>query len=358
MKKRFLFPGFLLLAVSLISVWTSLQAAEPYVNPALKLSKEGNWTLAVIPDPQQYTNEKNTPIFEIMMNWLVECKVPLNIQQAVCVGDIVNGNKSISQWEYSSKGFKILDGVYPYALCTGNHDHGGPKATADARDTNLSTYYPESRNPAWKGVLVEMGPNSFGKKTLELAAYEQKGSNGHPFVIVSLPFAPTDANLQWAKDFCAQKKYDRAFIVVITHDYLLPHFRDNIRDPKKDYKIQKADGNSGEEIWQKLVYPSKNIRMVICGHHSSPIRFSDCTGFRKDKNSAGKDVCQMIFDTQALGGGWRGNGGDGWIRLLEFNKEMDHVKAKTFSPLFDISPSTRHLAVERASYNEFEFDIK
>ncbi|MBO7707968.1 MAG: hypothetical protein J6S42_04750, partial [Thermoguttaceae bacterium] len=65
----------------------------------------------------------------------------------------------------------------------------------------------------------------------------------------------------------------------------------------------------------------------------------------------------ILFDTQAMGGGWEGNGGDGWIQLLEFNPEMTHVFVRTFSPLMAISPSTRDKAWFRHEFTEFEFDI-
>lgn len=345
------------LAVSLVTLMfvLSLGAAENRADP--KPAADGAWTLVVFPDPQQYTNETNFPIYEMMMNWIVANKENYNILNVVCVGDLVNENKTLRQWEFTSKAFAMLDGVYPYAVCTGNHDYGGPKATADTRESHLEDYFTVNRNPAWKGVLKEMGENAFGKKNLENAAYEQTTPGGQKILIISLAFAPTDKNLDWAKSLAADEEYADDFVIVLTHDYLLPHDRNNLRDAGKGYDIQKADGNSGEEIWQKLVFPSKNIRMVISGHHSAVDTFSNCVGFRQDKNEAGRTVAQMVFDTQALGGGWNGNGGDGWIRLLEFSGDMKRVKVKTFSPLFAISPSTEAMAWDRAPYNEFEFDL-
>jgi len=58
-----------------------------------------------------------------------------------------------------------------------------------------------------------------------------------------------------------------------------------------------------------------------------------------------------------MGGGWHGNGGDGWIRILEFLPDGKTVKVKTFSPMFAISPSTKHLAWDREDYNEFTFEL-
>ena len=77
-----------------------------------------------------------------------------------------------------------------------------------------------------------------------------------------------------------------------------------------------------------------------------------------DKNSSGKSVAQMAFNTQAIGGGFHGSGGDGWLRLLEFLPDKKTVKATTFSPLFAISPSTRHLAWKHDERSEFTFTLE
>ena len=80
--------------------------------------------------------------------------------------------------------------------------------------------------------------------------------------------------------------------------------------------------------------------------------------FSTDTNEEGKTVAQMAFNTQAIGGGFHGSGGDGWLRLLEFMPDRKTVKATTFSPLFAISPSTRDLAWKHDERNEFTFTIE
>ena len=65
----------------------------------------------------------------------------------------------------------------------------------------------------------------------------------------------------------------------------------------------------------------------------------------------------MLYDTQTLGGGWEGNGGDGWLRILEFMPDGKTVKVRTYSPLFGISPVTSHLAERTEDYDRFDFII-
>ena len=355
MKLRRMFV-LLFCAAVLLTAWGNVFSQEAaYTPPALE--QEGGWTMVVVPDPQQYTSTRNFPLLEMMMNWIAENRKPLNIQNVVCVGDLVNNNADDAQWDFISRGFAILDGKLVYVPCTGNHDYGKTPPAADTRESKVSVHFPLDRNPAWDGVLAEAGENAFGVKNIENAAYVQTAPNGQKIVILCLQFAPSDKNLEWAKAFAAKPEYQDAFVVVVTHLYMLPGARGNKYDIGRHYPVLKEDGNQGEDIWKKLVAPSPNIRLVLCGHHSGTDNPADCTGFRTDKNDAGKTVYQMIFDTQALGGGFGGNGGDGWLRLLEFSADMKHVKVKTFSPFFAISPTTRSLAVDQADYNRFEFDI-
>jgi len=126
---------------------------------------------------------------------------------------------------------------------------------------------------------------------------------------------------------------------------------------KDHYKMTPLNG--GKDVWEKLLSQTNNIRLLICGHYAEANEnFADNVGFRTDKNKAGNDVIQMMFNTQALGGGLSGNGGDGWLRVLEFMPDGKTVHVITYSPLFAFSPRTKHLAVDTAPYNSFSFIIE
>ena len=98
--------------------------------------------------------------------------------------------------------------------------------------------------------------------------------------------------------------------------------------------------------------------MVICGHTGTPGAFEDAVAYRVDKNSLGHEVHQMMFNVQILGGGWEGNGGDGWVRILEFMPDGKTIKVRTYSPLFGISPSTKHLAHRTGECDQYDIKIK
>ena len=98
---------------------------------------------------------------------------------------------------------------------------------------------------------------------------------------------------------------------------------------------------------------------MLCGHTGKPSDdFADAVAYRVDKNQAGKNVHQMMFNVQTIGGGWNGNGGDGWLRILEFMPDGKTIKVRTYSPLFGISAATKHLAHRTAAYDQFDMIIE
>ncbi|WP_449398603.1 hypothetical protein [Chryseobacterium wanjuense] len=56
----------------------------------------------------------------------------------------------------------------------------------------------------------------------------------------------------------------------------------------------------------------------------------------------------MLFDMQSEGGGHRnGNGGDGWLRIIEFYPDNKTVKVKTYSLFSAFLPLLRKMLIRR-----------
>ncbi len=338
-----------------------VNAQQPYESP--KLSNSNSWTMIMLPDTQSYVKfGRNHGILELITAWVDENINPLNIKMVVCTGDLVeqnniivadsiNGNQSSrNQWLAVSRAFSRLDGKVPYILAAGNHDFG--YKNIEHRSTQYNTFFPSHKNQANIPLLQAAGKNKTGQPSVENAAYEFIAPNKRKFLFLNLEFAPRDTILQWAKHITDQKKYQNHTVAVLTHSYLNA---DNEHISDENYPIK--NGNYGKAIFDKLVKPSNNIQLVLSGHIGAPNNPRQHVGFRTDTNAAGKKIQQMVFNAQALGGGWQGNGGDGWLRILEFLPDGKTVKVKTFSPLFAISPTTQQFAWRKAPYDEFSFTL-
>lgn len=347
---------------------------EKYQKPVLE--QKGSWSLIMIPDLQNYAKwGRNQPLMDLMMAWIVDNTDSLNIRMVMGVGDLVENDEKItndydgdqttqSQWQAVSQAFAKLDGKVPYIAATGNHDYSIDRS--GIRTSHYSEFFTTVRNHLNQKILVQNSRNEQGKPTLENAAYEIKGLNGRDYLFMTVEYAPRDTVLTWAKKVAALEQYKNHRVILTTHEYL--NAKDvhtsgeiswlywepyNINNQiQKSPRIKLPRANNGKGIWEKLVQPSANIEMVLCGHVSGE-------GYRMDKNKAGKSVHQVLFDAQSLGGGHRdGNGGDGWLRILEFFPDGKTVKVKTFSPLFGISPTTQQYAWKKDTRNEFtiQFD--
>lgn len=363
LKPIFSIVLFFLLAAPVV------HAQEKYQKPVLE--QKGSWSLIMIPDLQNYAKwNRNQPLMDLMMAWIVDNIDTLNIKMVMGVGDLVENDEKITndydgdqttmaQWQAVSKAFARLDGKVPYIAATGNHDYS--INGQGIRTSNYSDFFTTDRNHLNQKALVQNARNEQGKPTLENSAYEIKGLNGKDYLFMTVEYAPRDTVLKWAKKVAALEQYKHHRVVLATHEYINAKDAHTSGTPswlywepyninneiQKSPRIKLPGANNGKGIWEKLVQPANNIELVLCGHISGE-------GYRMDKNKSGKPVHQILFDAQSMGGGHReGNGGDGWLRILEFYPDGKTVKVKTFSPLFGISPTSRPHAWKKDARNEY-----
>ncbi len=370
---------FIVLALALAS---AVSLSAQHRADQQKLNDPASSTLILLGDPQAYVKyDINQPLLDLQMAWVYDNIDNLNMKAVLCVGDLVeqNDNNALNRnmlnqtsrqmWEAVSKSFKWIDGKVPHLHSPGNHDYGF-KHSEDEHTFFPDYFTAERQGKVLLDCLVEEFPNREGRASLENAAFEfELPGWSRKILVITSEFAPSDAAVQWAKDLCLSDKYKDHIVIYMTHSYMTCHGRcKNALVKKENYPLtQKEGNNSGVQLWEKLVSQVPNIRLVLCGHHGHGPEKKDGkridrndwnVGWRVDDNIHGNKVHQMMFNVQTLGGGWEGNGGDCWLRILEFMPDGRTVKVSTYSPLFGISPSTRHLAHRTADYDRFDFVIE
>lgn len=372
LMKRFF--SILIVALGLCSLASAQHRAD-----VVKLSDPQATSIILLGDPQGYVKyDINQPILDLVIRWIADNVNNLNIDAVLCTGDLVEQNdnnalnrKMLNQtsrqmWEAASRSFSIIDGIVPHLHSPGNHDYGF-KAAEDEHTFFPDYFTAERQGKVLLDHLVAEYPNREGRASLENAAFEFSIDGWKKILVITSEFAPSDGAVEWAKKICLSERFKDHIVIYMTHSYMRCYKCNNIITPQENYPLTKKEGNnSGQQLWAKLFSQVPNIRLVISGHHAHAgekingqivDRYDWTVGWRVDKNEAGRDVYQMMFDTQTLGGGWEGNGGDGWLRILEFMPDGKTIKVRTYSPLFGISNLTKHLAYRTADFDQFDFMI-
>lgn len=339
---------------------TSLLSAEEHPQP-LYLPEDPSsgiregWTIAVFPDTQNYAKYgKNQHHFERMCQWVLEHLDAWRIGLVMHEGDFVEQNNiaqgggrgwgdqhSESQWESAKRALGRLEGNVPTIFATGNHDYG--IRNAETRETQVNDYFAMTDNKLVSdgqggGILIETGKNASGQHTLENAAYEVRLPDGRKLLVIALEWGPRGDAVAWAKQLVQQKQYQDHTGILLVHDFLTPQSQRDGQDGNRKrsgnphtYPTGKAgDTHDGEDLWQALVRDAPQFQLVLNGHE-----MGSHVGRRTDLNASGTPVHQMLFNAQGLGGGSaeKGNGGDGWLRLLTFEPDGITLTVRTFSPL-------------------------
>jgi 3',5'-cyclic AMP phosphodiesterase CpdA len=279
----------------------------------------GGWSLVLLPDTQIYS--QNFPgIFDAQTAWILNNARSRNVRYVLHLGDIVNVN-SIPEWENARRSMAALDGKVPYALVPGNHDYG-PGGNAATRDTYLNDYFHEEDYRSWPTFGAAMEP---GKMENTYHLFE---AGGVKWIVVCLEWGPRDKVIEWANGIMSRHA-DRKGILV-THAYMnnndLRYDHADKVNPQayNPHSYQTPGGvNDGEELWQKLV-KKHNFVLTFNGHV-----LGDGTGYRTDSNDAGTPVHQMLSNYQ-----FRKLGGEGYLRLVEFQPDGKTVKVRSYSPVY------------------------
>lgn len=299
-------------------------AAKPVVAPAAETSKPflltaqepdrtaaaapGDFAVAVLPDTQFYTavmRGGEAAMFTAQADWIVSNRVSRNIVFVVTEGDISNdGGKVTVQWQRATNALYRLedpartglpDGI-PYAAVVGNHD----------------TYYGGTAK-----FNAYFGPDHFAGRpyygghygTNNDSHYDFFRAGGQDYIVLSLTYAAgTDRDLmRWANGVLHAHAARRA--IVVTHSLLNP-----APWPKPASWTQE-----GPAIFAPLTN-NANLFLMLCGHRHGEGRRHEAVG-----NGRWLDV--VLADYQDYR-----NGGDGFMRLMEFSPGRQAIRVKTFSP--------------------------
>lgn len=278
----------------------------------------------VLPDTQFYACGYPN-IFASQVHWLEQQRTDERIALALHTGDIVDQNVA-GQWQVAADALHELDGHVPYLLVPGNHD-----IYVD-RSTLLESYFALSDLASAGGVEIcarNAGSLSNGYAIARL--------RGEPWLFVGLEFAPRDATLDWANEVIAEHR-DMP-VVLFTHAYL---YSDDTRYDRAimplqpyhpdSYGVTPSEGiNDGQDIWERVVEPNENVRLVLSGHV-----IPDGTARASSRRRSGSVVHEVLTNYQHCDACPCSdfNGGDGYLRIFRLRADGGFA-VTSYSPYED-----------------------
>jgi hypothetical protein len=255
------------------------------------------FSIVVLPDAQNYTSSANggTPaMFTAQTQWCVDNLTSRNIRYVSQVGDITNDNTTAA-WENANTSMSLLDnnapGI-PYGIALGNHDFLTPP-------TKYGNYFPASRFEGRPYYGGHFGTNNENH-------YEFFSSGELEFIVINLGSGnqnPSLAVLDWADTLL--KTYGNKRAILVNHSIL------NVVSP--------ATFTAPGQVIYDALKDNPNLFMMLCGHNHGEVRREDTFD--------GNKIQTVLADYQTLV-----NGGNGWLRIMEFDPASNVIHASTYSP--------------------------
>lgn len=281
--------------------------------PPLALQQRpGHFVLAVLPDTQYYSENNHQarslfrhtrryddlpydPVmaFFAQTHWLAQNATALQIPLVVHLGDVVQNASSLAQWRVASSAMRLLeDGGVPYSIMTGGRDVQGTLPSDDQR--TVRDHFDEFFGPqraTWQATYL-------GSDPLGLSQLHRFRVGEQEFLLLALDVNPSDATLAWAQQVL--DSHPNTPTILAAHGIPLP--------PKGDSRL-----------WDRLIRRNDQIFLTLSSQPgSSHRRLSNDHGLSVD-------VLQFDYQMQYLGG-------NGLLRLLEFDLADNRIEALTLSP--------------------------
>lgn len=367
--------AYLASSAMLLAVAAPAAAQAPYRNGDC-----GTFTVAVIPDSQNYTDYRHQKwsgfAFDAIDQFNDQMRY-IRTNARSNGGDIVFASHVGDVWQHYSKwmdeghaergfdwvpnagssvaispkiytrlfeipaaaqAFELINGHLPFSVVPGNHDYDALWTDPNDPPRSEDNYVGTRHIGGLTGYLSAFSSDSslFKGKEWYVGAHENGADSAQIFTAgecrflhIGLQYHAPDSALEWAAEVIS--RYPGIPTIVTTHDYLHRDGVRNVRSNPNNARIDPID-NDPEMIFNDFISQHDQIFMVLSGHVSGQ-------AYSVAQNRHGGKVHQVMADYQSRrqtaidAGDSRTRTGDGWMRLMQFNLDgqQPQVHVRTYS---------------------------
>ncbi|HOW79484.1 MAG TPA: Ig-like domain-containing protein [Candidatus Paceibacterota bacterium] len=285
------------------------EAPTPPVGP--------DFCIVVMPDTQNYAAQRNGGTKEMMIaqtEWAINNRTTRNVAYVAQLGDIVNNGDTpsyVSQWYNATNAMyrlenrprtQLPDGM-AYGVAVGNHEQSPNGDAVSGTTSNYNRFFGVAHFAGREYYAGHYGTNNNNH-------YDFFSASGLDFVVLYFEYntSPSAEVLAWGNAVLANHPHRRAIVIT--------HYMGSAATPSS-FSAQ------GSAIYNALK-TNANLFLLLGGHVCGST--GEGEGSRTDTYK-GNIVRTLISDYQC-----RTNGGNGWMRIMDFSPSNNVVTVQTYSP--------------------------
>ncbi|MEO5797536.1 MAG: LamG-like jellyroll fold domain-containing protein [Rhodoferax sp.] len=303
-----------------------------------------SFALAVLPDTQfysryatssessQYERHYGSEPYFAQTKWVADNAQKLNIPFLIHLGDVVDQVGKPEQWKVADTAMQVLEvAKIPYSILAGNHDVLNDEDFDASPTTGTDTQRVLANEPylQWFSAKRAKRQTTFGERdSTGFHEYHTFTAQDQQFLVLSLSWRISDAGINWARGVIAA--HPKLPVILVNHQLL------NIAPDA----VSPLETGYGKMLWEKLIRDNDQIFMTLNGHHHGGAHLTKVNDF-------GNAVEEMVVDYQMAY-----QGGNGLMRLYEFDLTHKLIKVLSFSPWVPMKPSASLNAFDQAVLTE------
>jgi len=283
--------------------------------------QSGEFCIVTIPDIQKDIELGSGVNTQAQVDWIKDNATAQNIKAVVFIGDQVQDGGDSAQQQRAKGVIDTILPTIPTLWVYGNHDDDNESLGGDPPGRYSTEFNAEfgttelSTQSWWNGGFED---------AFSSAAYYLFSEGGTDYIVVTLPFGPSQDEIDWVNTLIGTT-YSSRTAFLFTHSYL-----DDAGEVSgtggndADIYDLGADVHVGTQIKAEVSDLRSNLRIIYNGHHQAATLY----GSHRQSFVVSSENQHAIYQNFQN----KTNNGDGFFMLTYINPSTNTARCVTYSP--------------------------